>query len=1260
MGRRRPRPVDQRAGTAAAAGDGTCSPRAPPLAEGELPEDAEPVPGEDGYHQASTYSTTVVYSPDNERIGSVENQAFGKGSHRTSYGDRSIPGRRSVAESIRHLVEVHRVLTGPASEVSHSGVWIEHAREHTRVWGVAPDDRELLLSLEVAGGPRGFTARTVERAQVASGLYCHALPTHWTHKTRSNAVSVLKVLMASRGFDLPVHDSQDAREAAAAGTAQGADNRGLRFTSVPEIEPGEPFTSSQQVQDLLRTIERLYNQGVRHNNAWRRMTSGTADGRPDALRLKHALSSIQEGRLFGAPQPMTLARTAELLRVATAVAERLRSEKTPTLQAQIAELAQHALSLAERTVATAGRPGAWPPVFKAPVAEDAPVGEYQQARALAWAQWWAVVSSGFAIASGEVGQAATALEHVMLHELPEDVVDTEEATRRLVRLSEVARALQELLAQHPKESHPEVESAVASIRAAATQHAVPAPEPERSAPAQTPVSHLTGTTSQPAVATDAAAPGEMPSSPADDTQDTGGTEHGTTGQHKAEVPVGDPDAKQRWEEANPRPSTRLSVSREGTNVIVAGTRGDGEDLALREWLKSKHLSFIKETGRWESNYGNWRTAPKTAIFAARLEKEVNAYIKAMDAAWRDDRDNIGRTLTLELRAAYETKAAAAESYPLTTQQRDIVVAAQDGLNVAVQALAGTGKTSTMVAMARRMPNRRITYLAFNSANAVDARQKFAGLRHVSVSTAHSLAARDLMVTALSAKVTEGQQDGGIGSNAEADWAEYLKVQPVLARDRGEDISAEDIVVLIKETIRSFRNSDADTIDLSHVPEGDHPLLEIAARPTALRNTVLAHAQAAWRDKIDPNSRELNFHHDDYLKIWALSRPKVHADTIVFDEAQDINPVLRKVVLDNMRPTVGHAAQVVIVGDPNQSIYGFRGAENALEDWPSDVELPLNKSWRFGPEVADIANIFLKLLGSPYLMEGNDAVSTAIGPIDVPDAVLGRTNAGVVAAVLAALNDGRKVHMVGGGDELKRMAEGAKELQQKGKTRKHPDLVPFRSWEAVRRYVDKHDSAKQLEAFVRLVDEHGADALIEMVGKLTKDAADADLIVSTAHKSKGLEWAKVQVGTDFRGPKTSTEPGQDVVLPTPEDLRLAYVTATRGKRGLDLGSLAYIEELRSLADDRYLAPETNHAPKPPHRPVLRPSLLLCRRPAPPPHPHLPSDRQRPNPRTPSPRRTALGRRSSPPSAPSSQRTTAAQTSSSRSRSLVPQRLPRPSP
>ncbi|MFD4406656.1 3'-5' exonuclease [Nocardia sp. NPDC058499] len=66
----------------------------------------------------------------------------------------------------------------------------------------------------------------------------------------------------------------------------------------------------------------------------------------------------------------------------------------------------------------------------------------------------------------------------------------------------------------------------------------------------------------------------------------------------------------------------------------------------------------------------------------------------------------------------------------------------------------------------------------------------------------------------------------------------------------------------------------------------------------------------------------------------------------------------------------------------------------------------------------------------------------------------------------------------------------------------------------------------------------------------------DVVVSTAHKAKGLEWDNVRIGDDFKGPEPDTATGE-LVMPPEEERRLAYVAVTRAKKKLDLGSLAYV-------------------------------------------------------------------------------------------------------
>ena len=52
--------------------------------------------------------------------------------------------------------------------------------------------------------------------------------------------------------------------------------------------------------------------------------------------------------------------------------------------------------------------------------------------------------------------------------------------------------------------------------------------------------------------------------------------------------------------------------------------------------------------------------------------------------------------------------------------------------------------------------------------------------------------------------------------------------------------------------------------------------------------------------------------------------------------------------------------VILVGDPNQQIYQFRGAVNALHSFDADRTFYLTQSFRFGPEVAFAANCCLDL------------------------------------------------------------------------------------------------------------------------------------------------------------------------------------------------------------------------------------------------------------------------------------------------------------
>jgi hypothetical protein len=46
----------------------------------------------------------------------------------------------------------------------------------------------------------------------------------------------------------------------------------------------------------------------------------------------------------------------------------------------------------------------------------------------------------------------------------------------------------------------------------------------------------------------------------------------------------------------------------------------------------------------------------------------------------------------------------------------------------------------------------------------------------------------------------------------------------------------------------------------------------------------------WLESIDPN-HQAGIGHDIYLKLWALSEPNIPTDYVLFDEAQDADPLM---------------------------------------------------------------------------------------------------------------------------------------------------------------------------------------------------------------------------------------------------------------------------------------------------------------------------------------------------------------------------------
>jgi superfamily I DNA/RNA helicase len=481
----------------------------------------------------------------------------------------------------------------------------------------------------------------------------------------------------------------------------------------------------------------------------------------------------------------------------------------------------------------------------------------------------------------------------------------------------------------------------------------------------------------------------------------------------------------------------------------------------------------------------------------------------------------------------------------TGEQEAIRDAYLEGGPLAVTAGAGTGKTSTLVLLGQAKPA-RARYIAFNRSIAKEAERKFP--KYVRTSTAHSLAFQAV------GRYYRDRLDNQKRVPAR-EIANILKINEPL-RLAEHTLAPQQVARLVMETVKHYCYSAAEVPSGEHVPR--RPGIKSPEDMEILRQVLIPLAARAWEDIRKPDGR-LKFDHDYYLKIWQLSGARIAGDVLFIDECQDLNPVLEAIV-------ARQDAQLVSVGDPAQQLYSWRGATNALPRLGGGRMLTLSQSFRFGPAIAREANKWLGLMGEPLRLSGLDSIPSRVCEVGQPRAILSKSNAGVMKQVIDEVGAGRKVAIPSGkpgkpgGSEIESLARAAQQLKA-GRGTDHPELMAFQTWSEVRDYAANDPGGDDLAVLVGLVDEHGAEKILDLTSKLVPEE-NADVVVSTVHKAKGREWDSVLV-TGFKKPGKLPE-DDETPLPPADVMRTLYVAKTRAKLELDRGTAAFVDDYLKTA------------------------------------------------------------------------------------------------
>lgn len=468
----------------------------------------------------------------------------------------------------------------------------------------------------------------------------------------------------------------------------------------------------------------------------------------------------------------------------------------------------------------------------------------------------------------------------------------------------------------------------------------------------------------------------------------------------------------------------------------------------------------------------------------------------------------------------------------TPEQKDAVDRFLRGESLKLVAVAGSGKTTTLRLMAEGDPRRRLMYLAFNRSVKEEGRRKMP--RNVEVLTLHGLAYRE--VVKLDPDLRSKLAAGGGQVRAFHVW-EALGLENRVA------------AYVVKATLEAFLRSNLDRPTAAMVPLRFRQLAERRRRRKEVEEAVQA-AGALWERMRDPKD-PFPLSHDGYVKIWAQSNPRIGGvDALLVDEAQDLDPVFAG-VLERQR-----WLQRVYVGDPNQEIYGWRGAVNALKDLDAP-ESHLTWSFRFGEGLASRVRRLMALMGREVRLWGKASWETEVGgDLEVPYTVLCRTNAGVVDALVRLRP--RKAYVLGGIEELLWLLADAEALREEAPREKpHPDLLLLETWDDLRLLAEEVGDPTAMVLMSLAQDYPDFRSLAQYLASVVvPKEGEAEVVFSTAHKAKGREWPRILLWEDY--PKVwdpafrkrwLEQLGPEGQYALWQEENLLYVAATRAMRHL---------------------------------------------------------------------------------------------------------------
>jgi DNA helicase-2/ATP-dependent DNA helicase PcrA len=466
-------------------------------------------------------------------------------------------------------------------------------------------------------------------------------------------------------------------------------------------------------------------------------------------------------------------------------------------------------------------------------------------------------------------------------------------------------------------------------------------------------------------------------------------------------------------------------------------------------------------------------------------------------------------------------------------------------HISIKACPGSGKTTTIVEASKLVPyTKKALFQAFNKSIVIELKKKLPP--NVDCSTMHSMGCKAIFAHYPGEKKIEKDKQIRFIQPYYKEKPPREKWSAIFTVDRIMSLARATMTPPIREEIEKMANNYALDAEDGHI------------------NIACKALKKFYEYNDDPDLWNIDIDFQDMIEMCVRNteiKLPVY-DYVFIDEAQDLS---RLDQIFTKRLVKQGTGRKIVVGDPKQSIYGFRGSDpNSFESFvnePNTIQLPLSICYRSTKAIVRNAQtVYPDIEVFEENEEGIEPRKGKLEDVQEGDMVLCRNTRPLIIAFLQLVTDGKKAYVVGKEmekgllallapfessaktmdvrlDLQKHLEKVSENLKAKGilKPQNHPKYVQIEEkLQILYLLFDKFNHIFEIEEFIELIFE---------------DDDREGIRLMTIHKSKGLENDRVFVIESSDG--KNLIPSSYAV--TPDQLRqeknLLFVAVTRAKKEL---------------------------------------------------------------------------------------------------------------